>query len=207
MAKGGGGQLLPRLVDDLHLGPGSVAADIGCGDGQRGARALRDLGCVVYGCEMDAAKAELASAFAKVDVCDVRRWTPPEPLDLVVCAELFEHLPADDQRVLMRSMRGWLRPGGHLILSTPQRHSPVALVERAYTRLRRRPAYDWWDPTHVSVLRRTDLEALFAEAGFTIERRVGTHLVPEVVPVPALHRTHHEGPLGLLGFDLLYVLS
>lgn len=207
MAKGGGGRLLTRLVEDLHLPAGAVAADVGCGDGQLGARVLRELGCVVYGCEMDASKAARASAFAKVDVGDVRQWTPPEPLDIILCAELFEHLPAEDQPVLLRSMRGWLRPGGHLILSTPQRNSPVALFERGYTRLRRRPAYDWWDPTHVSILGRRRLEALLADTGFTIERRVGTHLVPELLPVSALHKTQHEGPLGLLGFDLVYVLA
>lgn len=167
---------------------------------------LADLGCTVYGCELDPAKADLAGSFAEVDVCDVRRWKPPEPLDLILCAELLEHLPAPDQIELLRDMRSWLRPGGFLVLSTPQRNSSVALVERAYARIRRRGPYDWWDPTHVSVLRRTSLEGLFADAGFVVARRVGLHVVPELVPVPALHWTMHEGPLGVLGFDLVYVL-
>ncbi len=161
---------------------------------------------MVYGCEMDAAKAHLAAAFANVDVCDVRRWIPPGPLDLILCAELLEHLPTHDQLPFMRSMRTWLKPGGYLVLSTPQRHSPVAIVERAYTRLRGKGDYDWWDPTHIGVLSRRELEGLFTTAGFNIKRRVGTHIVPELLPIPALHRTTHEGMLSAFGFDLAYLL-
>jgi 2-polyprenyl-3-methyl-5-hydroxy-6-metoxy-1,4-benzoquinol methylase len=168
---------------------------------------LADAGWTVYGCELDPAKAALASCFGKIDAGDVRSWAPPEPVDLIFCVELLEHLPSEDQQPLLRDMRRWLHPGGHLVLSTPQRHSPVALVERAYARLRHRGPYDWWDPTHVSVLRRSRLEALFSGAGFVVRRRLGIHLVPELVPVPALHRTAHEGVLGALGFDLIYVLA
>lgn len=195
-----------RLVEDLRLPRGAIAADVGAGDGQTGARMLRDLGFTVYACEKDAAKAELAAEFAEVAACDVRAWAPPEPLDLVYCSELLEHLPPSDQPELLRSIRSWLRPGGFVVLSTPQRHSPVAVVERAYTRLRRKGPYNWWDPTHVGVLSRTRLEALFAETGFVVIRRLGKHLVPDLVPLPALHRTVHEGPLSVLGFDLVYLL-
>lgn len=200
------GQILTRVIQGLDLPEPAVAADLGCGDGQRGARIMAELGCTVYACELDPAKAELASSFAKVDVCDVRDWLPPEPLDLILCAELLEHLPAGDQPAFLRKLRTSLSEGGRLILSTPQRHSPVALAERAYARLRRRPAYDWWDPTHLSVLSRRDLEAMVAASGFAVDRRIGVHLVPHLVPVRALHQTVHEGRLGTLGFDLIYVL-
>lgn len=196
-----------QLLEDLHLPRGAVAADLGCGDGQNGANVLQGMGCSVFACETDPAKAALAASFATVDVCDVRRWSPPEPLDLILCAELLEHLPPEDQPVLLRAMRRWLNPGGHVVLSTPQRHSPVAVAERAYGRLRRTGPYDWWDPTHLSVLGRRRLEGLLVESGFSIRRRVGIHLVPDLVPVPALHRTVHEGPLSVLGFDLVYVLA
>ncbi|MEO5678266.1 MAG: methyltransferase domain-containing protein [Acidimicrobiales bacterium] len=200
-------QTLTRLVSDLGVPSGAIAADVGCGDGQRGARTLADLGYVVHACELDAEKAGLASSFASVDACDARSWRPPEPLDLIVCLELLEHMPLADQRTFLSSMRRWLRPDGTLILSTPQRHSPVALAERLYTLLRRRGTYDWWDPTHVSVLRRKNLEALFLESGFVVKRRLGVHLVPALVPFPVLHWTVHEGLLSALGFDLIYVLK
>jgi 2-polyprenyl-3-methyl-5-hydroxy-6-metoxy-1,4-benzoquinol methylase len=202
------GQTVARLVEELDLPRGALAADLGCGDGQRGARVLSELGFSVYGCELDPAKARLAEAFGTIDLCDVRQWRPPrEPLDLVICAELLEHLPLEDQGSLLRRTRGWLRSGGALILSTPQRNSPVALLERAYARLRRQGPYDWWDPTHASVLRRKHLEQLFADSGFIVKRRVGSHIVPELLRLPALHWTVHEGPLSVLGFDLVYVLA
>jgi 2-polyprenyl-3-methyl-5-hydroxy-6-metoxy-1,4-benzoquinol methylase len=168
---------------------------------------LAEAGFVVCACELDPAKAGRASSFAEVDLCDVREWSPPSPLDLALCAELIEHLPPDDQVALLRKIRTWLRPGGHLVLSTPQRNSSVALVERAYTRLRRRARYDWWDPTHTSVLSRTSLERLFRDEGFSVHRRIGLHVVPELVPIPSFHWTRHEGPVSRLAFDLVYVLT
>jgi 2-polyprenyl-3-methyl-5-hydroxy-6-metoxy-1,4-benzoquinol methylase len=200
-------ETLALVIDGLRLPRGAVSADLGCGDGQRGARALAERGLVVFGCEMDPDKAARAGAFAEIDVCDVRHWRPPEPLDLIVCAELLEHLPRDDQAQLLRDMRGWLRVGGHVVLSTPQRNSPVALVERAHTRARGTGPYDWWDPTHVGVRRRRQLERLFRASGFVIERRVGLHFVPQLSGLSALQWTRHEGRLGTLGFDLIYVLG
>lgn len=168
---------------------------------------LAESGFSVYGCEMDPAKAKLAAQFAEVAVCDIRDWTPPTSFDLIVCAELLEHLPPNDQVSLLANLRRWLRPGGRVILSTPQRNSSVALMERAYSVLRKRGRYNWWDPSHVNVLRRKDLERLISESGFTVNRRIGSHIVSELLPLPAFHWTVHEGPLSVLGFDLVYVLS
>ena len=48
--------------------------------------------------------------------------------DLVLCSEVIEHIP-DSSRALS-SMHRLLRPGGLLVLSTPQRHSPLELAGR-----------------------------------------------------------------------------
>lgn len=50
-----------------------------------------------------------------VDVVDDGTWTPPAPVDCVVIAEVFEHTP--DWPAILRRARGWLRPGGTLIVT------------------------------------------------------------------------------------------
>ena len=52
----------------------------------------------------------------------------PGTFDVVLCSEVVEHIP--DSAGAIRAMRGLLRPGGLLVLSTPQRHSPLEVAGR-----------------------------------------------------------------------------
>lgn len=180
-----------------------VAVDLGSGVG-RIVEHLRRRGWTVFGCELDAEKA----AVAHVDASDALTWNPPRAPQLVTCIELIEHLPQEAQEELIRRIRGWLTDGGLAIVSTPQRHSPVALIERGIHLLRPHLGpYTWWDPTHVSVLPRRRLERLFRETGFDILDRIGVHFAPDVLPVPGLRRRSFRGRLGAFGWDLVYVLA
>ena len=48
--------------------------------------------------------------------------------DVVLCSEVVEHIP--DSAAALRAMHDLLKPGGTLVLSTPQRHSPLELAGR-----------------------------------------------------------------------------
>lgn len=48
-------------------------------------------------------------------VADVRDWTPPTPVDLVVCCEVIEH--ADDARGVVEACAKMLAPGGRVVLT------------------------------------------------------------------------------------------
>lgn len=52
----------------------------------------------------------------------------PGSFDLVLCSEVIEHLP--DSRLALQGIHRLLAPGGRLVLSTPQRHSPLELAGR-----------------------------------------------------------------------------
>lgn len=192
------------------LPDGQVAIDLGIGPG-RITEVLQKRGFDVYGCDIDPKYA--ADAVARgihADASDVLVWEPPAHGDVITCMELIEHLPAHQQPVLLRRMRTWLAPGGTAIVSTPQRHSLVAAVERSYSVVRRRP-YTWWDPTHIAIRARRDLVRMLTEAGFTIDRVVGLHLMPQLAtelvnPLRRYEWTRHEGAMAALCFDLTYVL-
>jgi 2-polyprenyl-3-methyl-5-hydroxy-6-metoxy-1,4-benzoquinol methylase len=53
---------------------------------------------------------------------------PRGSFDVILCSEVIEHIP--DSAGALRAMRELLRPGGLLVLSTPQRHSPLEVAGR-----------------------------------------------------------------------------
>jgi 2-polyprenyl-3-methyl-5-hydroxy-6-metoxy-1,4-benzoquinol methylase len=57
------------------------------------------------------------------------------PFDAVTAVELIEHLPAELVEGTLREAIGRLRPGGKIVLTTPNFHSAWPLVERLVDRL------------------------------------------------------------------------
>ncbi|MDQ3850918.1 MAG: class I SAM-dependent methyltransferase [Actinomycetota bacterium] len=100
--------------------PGATVLDAGCSSGYL-AEPLAARGCRVTGLEVDPAAARAAERWCeRVIVGDVERMDLPlEPatFDAILCGDVVEHL-RDPQAALAR-LRPFLRPGGRLVLSTP----------------------------------------------------------------------------------------
>jgi SAM-dependent methyltransferase len=100
--------------------------------------------------------------------------------DAVFAGELIEHLP--DPRPGVAEFRRVLRPGGTLILTTPNR---LRLANRADGS--ERP----YSPDHLSELSYDEVRALLAAEGFEIRRATGLHLellLNWFSPMPKLDR-------------------
>jgi SAM-dependent methyltransferase len=125
---------LPETANDEHL------LDVGCGMGAFTiCAALRGYNAI--GLTWNDEDAEVARARAKIigaarasfSICDVRslgdRQDLKDKFDFVVCCENIEHI-LDDKR-LVRHMYQCLRPGGRLLLTTPNYHNrPITAVDR-----------------------------------------------------------------------------
>lgn len=66
---------------------------------------------------------------------EVYRKDATQPLelgqhDLAICSEVLEHVPPERSQAMLDSLFGALKPGGMLILTTPQRYSMVELGAR-----------------------------------------------------------------------------
>lgn len=101
---------------------GSRVLDLGCSVGQL-ARHLVDRGCTVVGVELDAAAAAQAEAWceqvhaADLDLTDVGAMLAAERFDVVVAADVIEHLR--DPASLLRSVRPLLGDTGVLVATVP----------------------------------------------------------------------------------------
>ena len=114
-----------------QAGPGERALEVGPGSGVYLPVLEESFGQVTATDVELAHLADLSSRFQGVElVRDDITSSRLEPgrFDLILCSEVVEHIP--DSHQAMRGMFELLRPGGILILSTPQRFSPLELASK-----------------------------------------------------------------------------
>jgi 2-polyprenyl-3-methyl-5-hydroxy-6-metoxy-1,4-benzoquinol methylase len=102
------------------VGTGKRVLDVGCSSGYL-ARPLSERGNTIVGIELDPEAAQAAEQFCeRVLVGDVETMELPlEPssFDVVLCGDVVEHLR--DPVAALARLRSFLKPGGRVVLSTP----------------------------------------------------------------------------------------
>jgi 2-polyprenyl-3-methyl-5-hydroxy-6-metoxy-1,4-benzoquinol methylase len=154
---------LQRALIDRGLS-GDVL-DFGAGIGGF-ARTLHEMGMFrsVTGVDIMPRPADLPPAVAWVthDLNEPIDYSPGA-FDVVLSAEVIEHL--ENPRAVAREWFRLLKPGGYLLISTPNNESwraLIALVLRGHFVLFGDESY----PAHITALLRKDIERVLVEAGF-----------------------------------------
>lgn len=163
--------------DDLA---GKIAVDIPAGRGLT-SEILRRMGAEVHAFDLFPEKFDvpgLACAWA-----DLTRELPigPESVDMVICQEGIEHLP--DQLHVLNEFSRILRPGGHLLLTTPSvshmraRLSHLLLESDFYRRLPANEIEEVWHTAdgrtyhgHIFLINAQKLRTLAQLAGLRLAR-------------------------------------
>jgi ubiquinone/menaquinone biosynthesis C-methylase UbiE len=124
--------------------PPTWLVDVGCGPGEstlylaRELQARRALGvdisadCIWFGNQLAQAN-DLPARFAAAGATALP--LRPASADLVVSFEMIEHVPY--WRAFLADAARLLRPGGHLLVTTPNAFSIHGLLKAAYRRIRR----------------------------------------------------------------------
>lgn len=157
-------------------GPGDRVVDFGCGWGTfewvLSGRVREIVGIDFSQASIDRCRARLAELqlddvrFERADAGDT--GLPEGQFDVVICADLFEHLyPDDSARVAHEAFR-LLAPGGRFVVWTPHRGHIIEVLKNR--RIVGRP-----DPTHVDYKSMSRMTGLLREAGFEIERARYVH--------------------------------
>jgi ubiquinone/menaquinone biosynthesis C-methylase UbiE len=88
---------------------------------------------------------------------------PAESFDLVIAADLFEHLYPDDSARVAHEAHRVLKRGGRFSIWTPHRGHVLEILKNNGVILRP-------DPTHVDYKSMERLQALLEDAGFVLEK-------------------------------------
>ena len=183
------------------------ALDVGCSSGYLAAR-LVERGSTVVGLEVDAAAAAEARAVcAEVLVGDIETMELPFELgsfDLVLCGDVLEHLR--EPEAFLARIRPLIRPGGRLVLSTPN----VANWALRLGLLAGRWTYSdrgLLDRTHVHLFTRRTLVETLGRAGYRIETFDFTVPVPMVGTPRVEAAAHAVGRLRPSLFAYQFVVS
>jgi 2-polyprenyl-3-methyl-5-hydroxy-6-metoxy-1,4-benzoquinol methylase len=183
-----------RIVLDA-IADGARVLDVGCATGYLAAELSRR-GCTVDGIEFDPAAAEQARAHCRAVVvgdleapathADVREMLAGERPDVIVCADVLEHLR--DPWSVLSWLRTLLAPGGRAVISVPN------IAHWTARRALLRGRFDYtdhglFDRTHLRFFTRASAAELARRAGFAV---LAEHPVDAPLPlesrVPALGR-------------------
>jgi SAM-dependent methyltransferase len=161
--------LLDRLPDGAHV------LDLGCGNGVPAGREIARQHTVT-GVDVSERQIELARRNVPGGVFfhgDMARVSfPPATFDAVVSFYAIGCIPRAEHADLLRRIRGWLRPGGWLLLSEEDADRPDVVGE-------------WLGvPMFFSGFDAATQRRLVAEAGFAVERSAVEIQVEQGVEIP-----------------------
>jgi SAM-dependent methyltransferase len=146
--------LLDRLPD------GAAVLDLGCATGELLTRQLAER-FTVTGVDISPRQIELArqriprATFIRADMTELQ--LPPASFDAVAAFYSLTHVPREDVTPLLRSIYGWLRPGGLFVASLGAGDDPGGVEE------------DWLGvPMYFSAFDSATSRSLVEEAGFEI---------------------------------------
>ena len=153
--------MVARALDGRH-GSGGVLVDVGCGTGQLWPY-LRDRFARYIG--VDAARYEdfpVGAEFHQVDLDTGTAPLPDDCADVVASVETIEHL--ENPRFFMRELVRMVKPGGWVIVTTPNQLSLLSLLTLA-VKGRFSAFQDVHYPAHLTALLEVDLRRIAAECG------------------------------------------
>jgi len=160
-------QMLRR--PDQRRAPGHVVVDAGAGEGYGAAMLPRPVIALEYDvtacAHMHHSYPQVAVAQANLDALPLRTGS----VDVITCLQVVEHLW--DLRGFLRECRRVLRPGGELIVTTPQRLTFSPGLGRG-----EKPV----NPFHVEEFDGEQVQSLLEDAGFASVEMRGVHHGPRL---------------------------
>ena len=177
--RGGEEEIRQRIQVYLpRLRKAAPVLDLGCGRGEALAL-LQEEGVECRGIDSSAAMVRRSSQrglrVEQGDLLEALAGVEPGSVGGIVSFHVIEHLPPEAVDRLVRLAFAALRPGGLLLLETPNPLS-VSVTARSF----------WLDPTHVRPVHPETLRASYESAGFAGIERLDLRPYPEEERLPEI---------------------
>lgn len=157
-------RMVATALEGLRVGDGGALVDVGCGTGQLWPflreRFARYIGVDAVRYEGFPNEAE----FHQADLDTGRAPLPDESADVVASVETIEHL--ENPRAFMRELTRMAKPGGWVIVTTPNQLSWLSLLTLV-VKQRHSAFQDAHYPAHLTALLEVDLKRIAAECGLS----------------------------------------
>lgn len=140
-----------RRLHDALRAAGSVEpatiVDYGGGDGALTAMAAErwpeaELICFEPAPRLAAEARALLAGVARAEVVETAGAVPDASVELVLCTEVFEHLPEAETKAALDEIARILAPDGRLVIGVPVEVGPPALFKGLFRMARRPGAFD-----------------------------------------------------------------
>jgi len=161
-----------------RLKPGAKVLDLACGAGALTLR-LQQAGYRLTACDLIADKLEVRDGieFVEADLNQDFATKFRGKFDAIVASEIIEHM--ENPRHFLREVRKLLKPGGTLVVSTPNIDSPLS--KAIFLRTGRHRWFadsDYVESGHITPMSETCLRRALTETGFEVESVASGGAVP-----------------------------
>lgn len=153
--------------------PGDRVLDVGCGSGVI-ASLLAQCGAHATGVDANPQAIEYASKTFRHATLDFRLGSveeldfTPDSIDRIYCLELIEHLYENQVSDLLRAMHHLVKPGGTVMLTTPNYRGLWPMIELTMDILKLAPQMD--EEQHVTRFHHARLRQMLEATGWRVER-------------------------------------
>lgn len=153
------------------VGKNKTILEVGCGPGSQSKVFKEQLAGDVVGIEIDPARAERARNYcrevhvANLDADDLGCFLKDEKFDVVVCADVLEHL-RNPEGLLVR-LKDFLKPDGYLVTSIPNITHASIVYEMVHGRFEYQ-TQGLLDSTHVKLFSRASALSIVEGAGYWV---------------------------------------
>ena len=167
-------EIMAQRIPETEHG---LALDIGCGVGHY-TRILNQKGWRTTAIDSDSSNIEAAKDYASEthvdDAISVLQRLPANQYDLALLLEIVEHMPKQLAETLLTETCRVLKHGGLLLLSTPNKISPVGIGHYYWgEKIRGWPKWYAWDRTHEHIYSSFEIIKLVKKFRFTVEKVAG----------------------------------
>jgi len=118
------------------------------------------------------------------DIRDLNKHTDLGQFDVIIMMDVIEHIKFNEAKELLKKLKNFLKPGGRIIVITPNYKSSWMFLEWLLDKLSTLPILD--GEQHLAKYHKKNLRAIFTNNGFREEKIFSFNLISFIFPFKSI---------------------